>query len=244
MVLATLAGLITLSWTFLVLMARDIGGLGMTDMPMTMTALEPWDLQIAFAVFLMWTIMMVGMMLPSAAPMILLNAALLRKSEEPQPVQSFTILFLLGYLASWTVFSAVATALQWWLASMQLVTPMMRGASSLLNAAILIAAGIYQWLPLKEACLRYCSTPAAFLTKHRRSGPSGAFLMGLYHGVYCVGCCWVLMLLLFVGGVMNLLWIAGLTVFVLLEKAVPGGEIIGKTAGVFLVVAGAWILGG
>lgn len=237
-VLAMLAGLLTLSWLFLVMTAGDMGSHPMSGM--TMTAAEPWDLRIAFAVFLMWAIMMVGMMLPSAAPMILLNAALLRKSEKVQPVQSYTILFLLGYLASWAVFSAVATALQWWLASMELVSPMMRGTSSVLNGAVLIAAGIYQWLPLKEACLRHCRSPALYLTQLRRPGASGAFQMGLNHGAYCVGCCWVLMLLLFVGGVMNLLWIAILAGFVLVEKLLPFGAWFGRISGVIMIMAGVF----
>ncbi|MFQ5982463.1 MAG: DUF2182 domain-containing protein [Woeseiaceae bacterium] len=234
-VLATLVGLIALSWAYLVMMARD--------MSMIMVPLERWDAQIAFSAFLMWAIMMVGMMLPSAAPMILLNAALLRKSDKPQPVHSYTILFLAGYLACWTMFSAAATALQWWLVSLQLVSPMMKGTSAQLNGSILIAAGIYQWLPLKEACLRHCRSPAVFLTQHKRPGPSGAFVMGLHHGAYCVGCCWVLMLLLFVGGVMNLLWIAFLAAFVLVEKLLPFGAKFGRIGGSIMFAVGIyWLL--
>jgi predicted metal-binding membrane protein len=237
-VLVTLAGLIILSWAYLVLIARQMGSPGMGELPAMTMEPEKWGLQIAFAVFMMWLIMMVGMMLPSAAPMILLNAALLRKSKVAQPVQSFTNLFLLGYLASWTIFSVTATASQWWLADMQLVSPMMKGTSAVLNGSVLIAAGAYQWLPLKQACLRHCRTPAVFLAQHRRPGASGALLMGLHHGAYCVGCCWVLMLLLFVGGVMNLLWIAFLAAFVLIEKLLPFGVHFGRIGGAIMIIAG------
>ena len=240
-VLATLVGLTTLSWACLTLMAHDMGSASMNDMPMMMAAPERWGVQIALVVFLMWAVMMVGMMLPSAAPMILLNAALLRQSDDPKPVRSHTILFLTGYLASWTLFSAAAAALQWWLGNMQLVSPMIQGTSSLLNGAVLIAAGTYQWLPLKEACLRHCRAPAVFLVQHRRPGASGAFLMGLHHGTYCVGCCWVLMLLLFVGGVMNLLWIAFLAGFVLIEKLLPFGVNFGRISGAIMIMAGAFL---
>jgi len=235
-VLAAIVGLVAVSWSYLWFMARNMDSGGMS---LIMTGPEDWTVPVALAVFLMWAIMMVGMMLPSAAPMILLYAAILRQRELPPSVLIYTWLFLLGYLVTWCLFSGAATALQWWLAGMKLVSPMMTGTSNMLNGIILIAAGVYQWLPLKAACLQHCRAPANYLADYKRPGVSGAFLMGLHHGAYCIGCCWILMLLLFVGGVMNLLWIAVLASFVLIEKLLPWGQKIGRIAGVIMVLAGA-----
>ena len=233
-VVATIIGLVALSWAYLVFMVRGMNSGAMT----MMVAPGDWDAQVAITMFLMWSIMMVGMMLPSAAPMILLHAALSRQSQSATQVHSSTQIFLFGYLVSWAAFSAVATALQWWLSNLDLLSPMMIGTSPKLNGAVLIAAGVFQFLPWKAACLKYCQTPAMFLTRHRRTGLSGAFVMGLHHGAYCVGCCWALMLLLFVGGVMNILWIAGLAIFVLVEKLVPWGTNFGRVSGFLMVIAG------
>ncbi len=234
-VLTALVGLVAVSWSYLWFMARGMTAEGMSLM---MTPPEAWTGQIALAVFLMWAIMMVGMMLPSVAPMILLYTAILRQREKPPPVLTYTWLFLFGYLATWCVFSGVATALQWWLADLKLVSPMMAGTSNVLNGTILIAAGVYQWMPIKAACLQHCRSPANYLAEHKRPGIYGAFIMGLHHGAYCIGCCWILMLLLFVGGVMNLLWIALLAGFVLIEKLLPWGQKIGRIAGAAMVLSG------
>ncbi|MEE8367458.1 MAG: DUF2182 domain-containing protein [Thermoanaerobaculia bacterium] len=233
-VVATIFGLVALSWAYLVLMVR---GLNTGAMAM-MVAPDAWNSQVAVTMFLMWTIMMVGMMLPSAAPMILLFAALARQGREARQVHSRTLIFLGGYLVVWTAFSAAATALQWWLSSLELLSPMMIGTSSRLNGALLIAAGVFQWLPIKTACLRHCQSPATFLTQHRRPGLVGALAMGAHHGAFCLGCCWALMLLLFVGGVMNILWIAALAIFVLIEKLVPWGTLFGRVGGALLVIGG------
>ena len=236
LVLAALLGLVAVSWSYLWIMARGVQSAGPS---LIMTPPEAWTGQVVLAVFLMWTIMMIGMMLPSAAPMILLYAAILRRREQPAPVLACTWLFLLGYLATWCLFSGAATALQWWLSSLKFLSPMIAGTSNILNGSILIAAGIYQWLPLKGACLQHCRSPASFLAEHKRPGLSGALVMGLHHGAFCIGCCWILMLLLFVGGVMNLLWIAVLAGFVLIEKLLPWGRKIGRVAGAAMVLAGA-----
>jgi len=235
-VITAIAGLVAVSWSYLWFMARDMNSAGMSLM---MTSPNAWTGQVALAVFLMWAIMMVGMMLPSVAPLILLYTAILRQREKPPPVLTCTWLFLLGYLASWCLFSGTTTALQWWLSSLKLVSPMMIGTSKILNGSILIAAGVYQWLPLKAACLKHCRSPAIYLAEHKRPGLSGAFIMGLHHGTYCIGCCWILMLLLFVGGVMNLLWIALLAGFVLIEKLLPWGKNFGRVGGALMIVAGA-----
>ncbi|MGH8808873.1 MAG: DUF2182 domain-containing protein, partial [Noviherbaspirillum sp.] len=152
---------------------------------------------------------------------------------------SSTGVFALGYLALWTAFSVVAVPLQFALEKAALLSPMMKATSIALAGAVLIAAGIYQWTPLKQSCLRRCRSPLEFVLTHWREGTRGAFIMGVRHGMYCVGCCWVLMLLLFVGGVMNLLWIAGLAVFILVEKLAPAGHWIGRIAGLLLIGWGA-----
>ena len=155
-----------------------------------------------------------------------------------------TVVFAIGYLLVWTSFSAVATLLQWGLEQLAVLSPMMASTSSLLGAGLLLAAGIYQLTPFKNACLRHCRSPVHSLMQHWRRGTSGAFMMGFHHGVYCIGCCWLLMTLLFVFGVMNLVWIAVLSVFVLLEKVVPRGELVARVAGVGFIVAGVSVLFG
>jgi predicted metal-binding membrane protein len=171
----------------------------------------------------MWTIMMVGMMLPSAAPAILLYGALVRKNGERGTVLPAVWIFTSGYIAVWMGFSLVATLLQIALEQAALVTPMIASASNGLSAAILIAAGIYQWLPLKAACLNKCRNPLEIFVTRWHAGTSGAFRMGAEHGLFCVGCCWMLMLLLFVAGVMNLVWVALIASFVFVEKLLPAG---------------------
>ncbi len=197
-----------------------------------MSAPPGWPLVAA-----MWIVMMVAMMLPSAAPAILLYATVHRRSSAEAPP---TLAFLLGYLACWTVFAMVAAVLQLAIAEPMSMAVESRAAS----AGLLIAAGLYQLSPLKDACLGRCRSPAQFLTRHYRPGASGAFRLGLLHGAYCVGCCWLLMALLFVGGVMNLLWIAGLTLLVAAEKLVPKGDWIARIAGVSMIAWGAILLAG
>jgi predicted metal-binding membrane protein len=191
---------------------------------------------------LMWAVMMAAMMLPSAAPMILLFGSIARSRHARGEQASAAGIFGLGYVAVWSVFSVGAVALQFALESAALLSPMMETTSIALAGAVLIAAGVYQWTPLKQACLRRCRSPLEFVLTHWREGRRGAFVMGAEHGVYCVGCCWVLMLLLFVGGIMNLTWIAGLAIFVLVEKLAPAGHWIGRCAGVALAAWGGLTL--
>jgi len=192
--------------------------------------------------FTMWAIMMVGMMLPSATPTTLVYAAVARKADrEGTPVAPAAI-FVLGYLLMWTVFSLGATAAQWALEAAALLSPMMVSTSPALGGALLIGAGVYQLTPMKDACLEHCRSPAHFISAHWRPGSLGAFRMGIEHGAYCLGCCWILMGLLFVGGVMNLLWIAAITLYVLLEKVLPYGLGRGRFAGVAMIASGTWVL--
>jgi predicted metal-binding membrane protein len=196
--------------------------------------------------FAMWSVMMVGMMTPSVAPMLLLYAAAGRKAAQSGAPLAATGWFFAGYLAVWIGFSVLATLAQWALTMLALMTPMMTTTSAVLGGALLIAAGLYQWTPLKGACLRACQSPIEFLTRHGgfRVAPLGAMRLGIAHGAYCLGCCVALMLLLFVGGIMNLLWIAGLTILILLEKIVPTGRLLPRISGGLLGAAGIWVLAG
>ena len=193
---------------------------------------------------LMWVIMMVAMMLPTAVPMTLVYAAVARKAaRERQPVAP-TFVFIAGYLTVWGLFSVAATIAQKNLEQSALLSPTMESASPVLGSSLLIAAGTYELTPYKRACLAHCRAPAHFISQHWRSGFSGAFRLGVALGAYCVGCCWILMGLLFVGGVMNLLWIAVIAAFILLEKTVPFGHAGGRLVGAAMVLAGLVSLAG
>src|SRR5882757_8668873 len=217
---------------------------GAAGIGIMLPANEPWR-AIEFAyVFLMWAVMMVGMMAPSAAPMILMYARVGRHGKAQGKPFAATGWFAAGYLLAWSGFSLAATFLQWVIERAALLDSRMVIGSQLLGAIVLIAAGIYQWTPLKDVCLAQCQSPFLFLMRHGgfRDDPRGCLLLGLRHGGYCVGCCWVLMALLFVGGVMNVLWIALLALLVLLEKITPVGRWIARAAGMACVAAGAWLL--
>ena len=228
-----------LSWIWIVVMARDMYG-PMTGASAWMMTLR-WDVRHLLLLWAMWTVMMAGMMLPTASPVILLYGAAARRSG-PRTAARHTYALAAGYLVAWTAFSFGATALQRALALMLLVSPMMEAVNSRVSAALLLVAGGYQWTPLKRACLRACRSPLGFLMGRWRAGSRGAFRMGLEHGSYCVGCCWALMLLLFAGGVMNLLVIVGLTAFVAFEKMAPLGRYGAQISGGLMVAAGLWML--
>lgn len=237
---ASLCGITALSWIYLVLMARDMSTPGSACCLPNM-GIRGWDLNYFWMMFLMWAVMMVGMMVPSASPMILIYAAVARKAEsQGTPIASVGA-FAGGYIFMWTVFSLIVTLLQWQLDQAALLSPMMVTTSPQLGGGLLIAAGIYQWLPLKNSCLHHCRSPFHFISTNWRNGNFGAFQMGVAHGIFCIGCCWALMLLLFIGGVMNLLWIAVITVFVLLEKVLPLGDQGGKISGVLMILTGLFM---
>jgi predicted metal-binding membrane protein len=227
------------SWTWIVMMARDMYG-PMTGASAWMMTLD-WDVRHLLLLWAMWAVMMTGMMLPSAAPLLLLYGAAARRSS-PRTAARQTYALAAGYLAAWTTFSLVATALQRALASLLLLSPMMEAANSRVSGALFLIAGVYQWTPLKNSCLHTCQSPIGFLMGRWRSGAHGAFRMGLEHGSHCVGCCWALMLLLFAGGVMNVLVIVVLTAFVVFEKLVPLGRLGARISGAFLIAAGCWVL--
>ena len=226
---------VVLSWAYLLTGAGMMQEMGDMLMPMRT---GPWTPSWAVLVLVMWAVMMAAMMLPSAAPMILLYATIARRRSARGELASASGSFAFGYIAVWAAFSLAAAALQFGLEKAALLSPMMQTTSIALAGTVLIAAGLYQWTPLKQACLRHCRSPLDFIIAHWRPGTRGAFLMGLRHGVYCVGCCWLLMLLLFVGGVMNFAWIAGVALLVLIEKLVPAGHWIGRGAGILLIAWG------
>jgi len=211
----------------------------MAPMMDAMTGMQPWTATEFGLRLAMWAVMMVAMMVPTAAPMTLMYAAVARKAAAQHNPLAPTFVFVTGYIAMWTIFSLVATIAQHGLDQAALLSPMMVSRSAVFGAALLIAAGVYQLTPLKNACLRNCRAPAHFLSRYWRTGNLGAFRMGLRLGAYCVGCCWILMGLLFVGGVMNLLWIAAIAIFVLLEKTIPFGDVSGRFAGAAMILVGA-----
>src|SRR5690348_6425443 len=244
-VLAALAGTTLLAWGYMV---REAHGMSLTGacccagMSMSGPDTHPWASGTLVPIFLMWAEMMVAMMLPSATPMILSFAKVQRNRREQERPFVATGIFVLGYLAIWTGFSALAALAQWALHAKALLSPMMVSTSPFLGGTILVASGIFQWTPFKRACLAGCCSPLNFLTATWREGRLGAFIMGLKHGIHCAGCCWVLMLLLFVAGVMNIWWIALIAALVLVEKIVPRGLLFGKIAGALFVAWGVWMI--
>jgi predicted metal-binding membrane protein len=253
-----------LAWGYVLLLAADMdmggmdmGGMDMGGMDMTgfrvipaglglmvAPANAPWGvIEFAF-VFVMWTVMMIGMMAPSVTPMILTYARVGRQGNVRGKPLAATGWFAAGYFLTWMGFALAATLVQWMIERAGLLDSQMASASNLLAGIVLIAVGVYQWSPLKDVCLTQCQSPIDFLTRYGgfRGDLPGCLLMGLRHGAYCIGCCWALMALLFVSGVMNVLWIAVLALVVLLEKLTPFGRWIAHAAGASCVGAGAAML--
>lgn len=220
-----------LGWLLLYWGATNMGSpAAQLTMPMSDWTWANW-----LAVFVMWAVMMAAMMLPTATPMVSVFGSLNRARGETMR----TAAFVAGYLALWTAFAAAATVAQWALQAMGVVSPMIVSMSPALSGALLVIAGAFQFTPLKHACLRACRSPLGFLLTDWRNGLWGAARMGVRHGLYCLGCCWALMALLFVGGAMNLMWIAALTLLVAMEKLAPKGEILAKALGALMIGAGA-----
>jgi predicted metal-binding membrane protein len=247
--ICTCLALVTaLAWAYLVHLGHQMSSSMAHDSMMAdmgMTTDMPWTATDVFFTFTMWAVMMVAMMTGTAAPMLLLfaGAHAARRTRGMPPV---VMMFGLGYIIVWVLFSAGAALAQWMLHQTAMLTPAMAASSGRLAGGILLAAGAYQLTPVKGACLTRCRSPLGFLMTSWRGGPLGALQMGLRHGVYCLGCCWLLMCLLFVVGVMNLVWVAALTVFVLVEKIGPFGPIAARVAGAImigfgiLVIVGGW----
>ena len=247
-VAVSLVLVVVLAWIYTTAGAgMDMSAFEMSPMPWTDTDVRSMNMAMSesnsfLVLFAMWWVMMAAMMLPSAAPTILLATALNRRSTSNQPPFGAAAFFALGYLLAWLFFSLVAAFAQRLLESNGLLSSMMNIKSNYLTVGLLLAAGVWQFSPIKQVCLRHCRSPVEFITRQRRPGNRGALVMGLHHGTYCLGCCWFLMALLFVGGVMNLYWIAGLALFVLVEKLSAKGVWFGRVTGAGLFITGAALL--
>jgi predicted metal-binding membrane protein len=241
-ILAALVSVAALAWVYLFVAAADMAA-AMAGMDRTM-AMPPKSAVELVLLFAMWWVMMIGMMLPGVAPMILTFATVNRQRRARHQPYVHATLFAAGYLLAWGGFSIAATLAQWTLERVALLSTMdMTINSRQLGGALFIVAGLYQFTPVKLACLQFCRSPLDFVINHWRDGPDGALRMGVTHGLHCLGCCWVLMLLLFAVGVMNLVWVAALAIVVLLEK-LASGPWAGRVGGVLLVCYGAWLLAG
>ena len=255
-VVVALAILTILAWGYLLWLSHnmtmpepsgmDMGGMDMSPMSMTVTPdTRPWAFTEFLLSFAMWAVMMAGMMMPSATPTILLHARIARQAEARHKPFAATGWFAAGYLLAWSVFSLLAAGLQAALHRAALLTPMLASSSGLLGGGLLIAAGLYQLSSLKYHCLTHCRAPLQFIQQHGgfKARPAAALALGFRHGLYCVGCCGALMLLLFVGGVMNILWIAALSILVLLEKVMSDGRNVSRLVGLALIIAGLVLIG-
>jgi predicted metal-binding membrane protein len=251
-IVLTLALLTTLAWSYLLWLSADMSmdGMDMTGLRMIpsgmglmMPADMPWRaMEFAF-VFAMWIVMMVGMMTPSAVPMILMYARVGRQTQAQSRPLTATVWFAAGYFLVWAAFALLATLVQWTFERSALLDSAMANTSTVVGGLLFVAAGSYQWTRLKDVCLTQCQKPFAFLMRQGgfRGDAPGSLMLGVRHGAYCVGCCWALTALLLVGGVMNVLWIILLALFILLEKVAPFGRQIALLAGMVLIVGGVWL---
>ena len=245
LVLGGLAALSVLAWAATAQMAQTLPHVHSVAAPapgLTLPHAGAWSGSELALLFVMWSVMMAAMMLPSTAPMVLVYSTISRKQAGRRDPVVPAAAFLAGYVLVWTGFSALGTLSQWGLQRMAWLTPAGESASPLLGGALLLMAGIFQWTPWKEACLSKCRSPLGFLMTRGRPGPVGALRMGLEHGAFCVGCCWALMALMFVAGMMNLLWLAVLATFCLLEKVLPAGRFVRHLSGAGLIVWGVYLI--
>jgi len=243
--IAALHGIAGLAWVYMIHEARGMERTGVcrcAGLAMSGPDTRPWSPAAVLPLSLMWAEMMVAMMLPSATPMILTFARVNRQRRAQERPFVPTGLFVLGYLVVWSAFSIAAGLGQWALHGTALLSPAMKSNSAILAGVLLICAGIFQWTPWKRACLNHCSSPLNFLLGQWRDGRAGALAMGMKHGAYCAGCCWLLMALLFVAGVMNIVWVAVITLVVLLEKVLARSLWIGHAICVACVAWGVWVL--
>lgn len=240
---ASLAAITALAWIYMMRAAGSTTGMVTHAMQgMSVPNMQAWQISDVLMTFLMWTVMMAGMMLPSAAPIILTFIGMRRLRQPDRAALPAAFVFVLGYLAAWVLFSATATLIQQGMLAENLLSPALAGISPFVNGMLLILAGIYQFTPLKNACLSSCRTPLGFLIAEWRDSVRGTFAMGARHGAYCIGCCWLLMALLFVVGIMNLLWSAIIAGLVLFEKIVPGGQRASRAIGLLAMAWGAMLI--
>ena len=252
-IVAALVVLVVLSWAYMFWLSAGMSAMpanetmrGMSMADMAAPSFASWSPVHFPLMFAMWAAMMVGMMTPSVAPMVLIYAGVARQSESRGNPFPATAWFLSGYLIAWTGFALLATALQWALEYWALLTSQMVLGSPVMAGSVLIAAGVYQWTAYKEICLSQCQAPLAFIQRHGgfSRGRRGALKLGIRHGGYCIGCCWALMALLFVAGVMSLVWIAMLAIIVMAEKVIPAARLISRAIGAAFIGLGVWILAG
>jgi len=243
--LVIISGLIfitLLSWLYIIYLYNQMVYMDMSAFLFAMPMTPEWTATDFVLLFFMWLVMMVAMMTPSVAPLILIFAKVNRqRKQEDRPFVS-AVYLMTGYFLVWAIFSLAATSLQWWLQQVSLLNPEMKTTSKILGSIILIMTGIFQFTPLKQTCLKYCRTPLGFVLQHWKGGKTGALKMGIENGFYCVGCCWMLMVLLFVAGIMNLLWVALIALFVLVEKVSPSVKWIPYVAGFVLISYGILLL--
>lgn len=237
-----LTSVVSVSWAYLFWMARDMAALPAHTVNPGMNAMAMHGMGVTW-ILAMWVVMVGAMMLPTAAPMTFIHARFQRGRQPHRSPAVYTALFGVGYLVAWSLFALLATGAQVRLEGLALMHPMaMKLTSTPVAAAVLIAAGLFQFSSVKDACLSRCRTPVGFFMGDWREGRFGAFAMGVHHGIYCVGCCWALMAIMFVVGTMNMIWIAVLTAFMLYEKVGPGGSVVGKLTGGALIAIGLRLL--
>ena len=239
LIIGALIGLTVVAWVYLYEAARDMDMARMPAMNMAgMPGVNGWTKLDWLLTYVMWVVMMIGMMVPSALRAVLIYAGIAQRAAANRTPVAPTSWFVAGYVFAWAGFSAVATAAQWGLMRIGMLSPMAIATSRYLGAGLLITAGIYQLTPWKRACLSHCQSPAQYLAARFKSSRSGALELGLRHGAYCLGCCAILMALLFLGGVMNLLWVAAIASFILLEKLAPPTLPLARVTGVVMIIAG------
>jgi predicted metal-binding membrane protein len=241
-VLIALFILCVLSWLYIIYLYDQMYPMNMDALLFAMPMTANWSWTDCLLLFLMWFVMMIAMMTPSIAPLVLIFALINRKRQRQQNPFVPTGYLLGGYFFVWAVFSLFATLLQWILQQFSLLNPEMTTTSKIVGGTILVLAGIFQFTPLKDTCLRQCRSPISFIHQYWKDGKSGAFKMGMQNGIYCLGCCWILMLLLFVSGIMNILWIVLISLFVLIEKVLTSVKAIPVVAAITLIAYGVIIL--
>lgn len=243
LVISSIASISLVAWLYLVFSHGATTSLHMGT-AIARSAPGPWGVRDVVFTFAFWTLMMIAMMAPATIPLVFRFATIQRERAGQQSPLGRTGVFFLAYLLVWTAYSGLAAVCQWGLRSAALLSPMLVRAHPLVSGMLLLTAGVFQFTPLKDACLRRCRSPLGFFLNEWREGTRGAFFMGLKHGSTCVVCCWALMSLMFVVGVMNLLWMALLTVFVLVEKIAPGRRWVCRISGGLLLTWGVWMLAG
>jgi predicted metal-binding membrane protein len=240
-VLTALFLICVLSWLYIIYLYEQMYPMNMNALLFAMPMTPHWSSTDFVLLFLMWFVMMIAMMTPSVTPLVLIFTSINRKRRQQQNPCVPSGYLLGGYFLAWAAFSLFATLLQWLLQQVSLLNPEMVTTNKLVGGIILITAGIFQFTPLKNTCLRSCRSPIGFIHQHWKDGRDGALRMGIQNGIYCLGCCWILMLLLFVSGIMNILWIAIISLFVVIEK-ISSAKAISLMAGIALMAYGIIVL--